>query len=150
MAFGRVWASHPAKPGLSTEKASEKPCRETRKQHGMARPVRCCLLWLTASGRAPPGRQGSADLLACLFVCLVAACLVVGSLLGCLVDWLVIWLFAYCLLLLLLLLLSFLLSLLLWCSHHPRIWFLACPIIKDYCIFLTRRYRQKLQGWLPG
>ena len=23
--------------------------------------VRCCLLWLTASGRAPPGRQGSAD-----------------------------------------------------------------------------------------
>ena len=24
--------------------------------------VRCCLLWLTASGRAPPGRQGSADI----------------------------------------------------------------------------------------
>ena len=24
--------------------------------------VRCCLLWLTASGRAPPGRQGSADM----------------------------------------------------------------------------------------
>ena len=26
--------------------------------------VRCCLLWPTASGRAPPGRQGSADMLA--------------------------------------------------------------------------------------
>ena len=94
----------PAKPGLSTEKASQKPGRETGKQHGLASPrrpfldlrwgglqcqtlrpkpltcvgvifsvKRCiqnllkkgfvafCLLWLTASGRAPPGRQGSAD-----------------------------------------------------------------------------------------
>ena len=40
MAFGRVWASHPAKPGLSTEKASQKPGRETGKQHGLASPRR--------------------------------------------------------------------------------------------------------------
>ena len=40
VAFGHVWASHPAKPGLSTEKASQKPGRETGKQHGLASPRR--------------------------------------------------------------------------------------------------------------
>ena len=32
----RVWESHPATPGLSTEKASQKPGRERGKQHGLA------------------------------------------------------------------------------------------------------------------
>ena len=37
VAFGRVWASHPAKPGLH-RKCFQKPGRETGKQHGLASP----------------------------------------------------------------------------------------------------------------
>ena len=40
VALGHLWASHPAKPGLSTEKASQKPGRDTGKQHGLASPRR--------------------------------------------------------------------------------------------------------------
>ena len=36
----RGWESHPPTPGLSTEKASQKPGRETGKQHGLASPRR--------------------------------------------------------------------------------------------------------------
>ena len=40
IAFMHVWESCPATPGLSTEKASQKPGRETGKQHGLASPRR--------------------------------------------------------------------------------------------------------------